>query len=335
MRSSGPAIDTESTEFEGIEFLELGSTVRTPPRRSVLNFLSFGVSLIGHLRTHNYDIVDAQAFSPLLFGYLGTLLTRSRLVATIHDASDSNSSDFFQFKRLGSMMESALYRIGYEHIVTVSEATRNVLISRYGHSPGKVHVAYNGVCLGVIDNIQNRATVRDLIYVGRLAPHKHVEDFIEVCRRTRRSGAIVGHGPLKKEIQKAAASCDQVEFIGALPDYGDVLIEMKRSGVLVLPSTREGFGIVLAEAGACGLPVVAYVTGGVCEVVENNITGYLVAPRDVDSLCNAVESALSPKERESLGSAGKNLVRAKFNADINNAKVEKIYLKAIGLKSQG
>jgi glycosyltransferase involved in cell wall biosynthesis len=327
MRSSE---DVDTTSTEGINFEHIGSEVSDPPNRSIWNFFSFGVGLIWHLWKRKYDIVDSQTYCPLLFAYIATRFTKSKLIATIHDVGDNGSNDFFQFGRLGAIIENTLYRIPYKHIITVSEATKLTLTTRFNLQPDSIHVVYNGVSLAEIDRIPKQTKVRDLIYVGRLVPHKHIEDFIELCNRTQRSGAIIGQGPLESDIRQSTDPLVNIEFLGKLIDYRDVLTEIKKSEALVLPSTREGFGIVLVEAGACGLPVVAYATGGVSEVVVDTVTGFLVTPRDIDALCAAVELALAESNRQTMGVAGRNLVQQKFTWDRNNREVEQIYLAALG-----
>jgi glycosyltransferase involved in cell wall biosynthesis len=70
---------------------------------------------------------------------------------------------------------------------------------------------------------------------------------------------IIGDGPEKEKLMKLTKELrveSNVEFVGFLEDHDDVIAYMKSSKVFVLPSTREGFGIVALEANACGLPVV-------------------------------------------------------------------------------
>jgi glycosyltransferase involved in cell wall biosynthesis len=95
-----------------------------------------------------------------------------------------------------------------------------------------------------------------------------------------------------------------------------VMGRMKSAGVVVLPSTREGFGLVLAEACACGTPCVAYDVPAVREVLADGEAGVLVAPRDVAGLAAAIDRVLGdPAERERLIAAGRRQVAACFAAD--------------------
>jgi glycosyltransferase involved in cell wall biosynthesis len=107
-----------------------------------------------------------------------------------------------------------------------------------------------------------------------------------------------------------------VEFYGSLADHAADTGRMKSAGVLVLPSTREGFGLVLAEAMACGTPCVAYDVPAVREVLADGEAGVLVAPRDVEGLTRAIDRLLDDSaERERLVAAGRKQVAACFAAD--------------------
>jgi glycosyltransferase involved in cell wall biosynthesis len=91
---------------------------------------------------------------------------------------------------------------------------------------------------------------------------------------------------------------------------------MKSAGVLVLPSTREGFGLVLAEACACGTPCVAYDVPAVREVLADGEAGMLVAPRDVAALAAAIDRVLTDAaERGRFIAAGRRQVAECFSAD--------------------
>jgi len=109
---------------------------------------------------------------------------------------------------------------------------------------------------------------------------------------------------------------ETVEFCGNLPNHVAVIGRMKSARVLVLPSTREGFGLVLAEAMACGTPCVAYDVPAVREVLSDGAAGVLVAPRDVEGLAMAIDHLLDDAaERERLIAAGRRQVAEHFAAD--------------------
>jgi glycosyltransferase involved in cell wall biosynthesis len=180
----------------------------------------------------------------------------------------------------------------------------------------------------------------DVLFAGRVIPHKHVDEFLDAvaavsaARRARGlaplRAAVVGGGPLLNEMQARAAGLGlvpagpadaeppaaTVEFYGSLADHAAVIGRMKSAGVLVLPSTREGFGLVLAEAMACGTPCVAYDVPAVREVLADGEAGVLVAPRDVEGLAGAIDRLLDDSaERERLVAAGQKQVAACFAAD--------------------
>jgi glycosyltransferase involved in cell wall biosynthesis len=123
-------------------------------------------------------------------------------------------------------------------------------------------------------------------------------------------------GLVPSQVATADPPAATVEFCGNIPDHAAVISRMKSAGVLVLPSTREGFGLVLAEAMACGTPCVAYDVPAVREVLADGEAGVLVAPRAVAGLARAIDRLLDDAaERERLISAGRRQVAEYFAAD--------------------
>ncbi|HDN73473.1 MAG TPA: glycosyltransferase, partial [Archaeoglobus sp.] len=85
---------------------------------------------------------------------------------------------------------------------------------------------------------------------------------------------IIGDGPEKEKLMKLAKELrveENVKFVGFLENHDDVIAYMKSSKVFVLPSTREGFGIVALEANACGLPVITvnHRRNAACDFINN------------------------------------------------------------------
>lgn len=313
----------------GIRFVHLGPRIKSPPHRSFSAFLRFELALIWHLWTHAYDVVDAQPFSPLLGSFLGTLFRKSQLVATIYDISSSGDDQFVQYSRVGRLMENLLYRLPYRRIVTLSDAVKEALKSRFGVPEGRIQVVHCGVSLESVDAVSPQEKIRDLVLVARLVPSKRLGDFLKVCKKLGATGAIIGQGPLAAEIAEQIGRMGlerQVTLLGKLDEHADVLKEIKKSRVLVLPSAREGFGIVLAEAGACGVPVVAYASGGVVDVVEHSRTGFLAKTGDVVELAAQVNRLLQSKElRDTMGNAGRMRVESLFTWDATVKELEKAY----------
>jgi glycosyltransferase involved in cell wall biosynthesis len=124
------------------------------------------------------------------------------------------------------------------------------------------------------------------LFVGRLAPEKGTGTMLAAWDRLE-SGIplkIVGDGPLKDEVARAAATRPNVEWLGHRP-VAQVHALMKKTDMLVFPSEwYETFGRVAAEAFAAGTPVLAADIGAVAELVEHGRTGLKFRPGDPDDL---------------------------------------------------
>jgi glycosyltransferase involved in cell wall biosynthesis len=101
--------------------------------------------------------------------------------------------------------------------------------------------------------------------------------------------------------------------------------------VLVLPSLSEALGLVLLEAGALGVPVVATAVGGIPEVVEDGVTGILVPPGQPDALADAVTRLLRDPERaRAMGEAGRARVEREFTLERTIAGHLAVYESLLG-----
>jgi glycosyltransferase involved in cell wall biosynthesis len=160
-------------------------------------------------------------------------------------------------------------------------------------------------------------------FVGRIEPRKGPLDLVLAAPAIKASlpGArivIVGADPYRSDPGYVASvrAARDVEHYGWV-DEGAGL--MRHLDVLVAPSREEPFGTVLAEAMAVGTPVVATAVGGVPEVVQDGVSGRLVAPGDHDALAAAVLDVLA--HRAEMGAAAAVAAR-RFNADDYARRVE-------------
>jgi glycosyltransferase involved in cell wall biosynthesis len=136
-----------------------------------------------------------------------------------------------------------------------------------------------------------------ILYAGRLSEEKGVRELAEAAEGLPL--VVVGDGPLRPLLPQAAGFVPPAE-IGAY---------YERASIVVVPSRREGYGMVAREAMAHGRPVVATRVGGLPDAVEDDVTGVLVPPRDVAALRAALERLLGDVElRRSLGAAARDRV---------------------------
>lgn len=309
-------------EIEGINIHHIGPTIDKPPHRSSSNFISFIFAVFKWILTHNYDIIDAQAYAPLIPAFLGAKLKRTPIIGTIHDVSAEGNDQWIQSSKIATLAEKILVRLPYNKILSVSHATKKSLVKYYGVKKNRVSVVYAGVDLELIDSVKvNEKYENTIIFVGRLVPHKHVDHLLKIVKSLKKDIPtikliVVGNGAEKENLIKLTEEfkiTDNVKFLHDL-NYRELISEMKKSNVLALPSTREGFGMVLAEASACEIPVVAYASGGVVEVVEDGVNGFLVRPNSINSLYEKILLLLKNSDLNlDLGINGRKKVEKNFN----------------------
>jgi glycosyltransferase involved in cell wall biosynthesis len=132
---------------------------------------------------------------------------------------------------------------------------------------------------------------RHFLIVSAFVPYKRLDVAIEACLRIGASLRIVGDGPDRARLERAAGP--GIEFLGRLSDE-QVRDEYRRACVVILPG-EEDFGIVPVEAQACGCPVVALGSGGALETVIDGETGILFAEPTAESLGAALERAAATR----------------------------------------
>lgn len=171
-------------------------------------------------------------------------------------------------------------------------------------------------------------------FVGRLSPEKGLGTLLAAWERLdgRVPLRIVGDGPLRGELEVEAKQrgIAGVTFLGWV-DGPRVLAEMKRAQFLVFPSEwYEGFPLVIAEAFACGVPVLASRVGSMVEIVEDGRTGFHFTPSNPEDLAAKVEWATThPQEMEGMGRNARFEFEAKYTAEHNYELLSLINQRAI------
>ena len=189
-------------------------------------------------------------------------------------------------------------------IISISSHTSKQLREQL-HYKKEIALVSAGLDIHQIKRVKPSALQSDIIYTGRLLKHKRVDLIIHAVAKLRSSGTIlkciiVGNGPEKDSLRALAKQLgviDIVQFHDFYEDHDDVYALIKSSKVFVFPSEREGFGIVVIEANACGKPVVVNTasTNAARDLVRHNRNGFTYN-EGADELVQALKKALKKTE---------------------------------------
>jgi glycosyltransferase involved in cell wall biosynthesis len=171
------------------------------------------------------------------------------------------------------------------------------------------------------------------LFAGRLTPEKRVLTLVYAWEKIDRIPLlIVGDGPGKKEIgdRVVCGSVDNVRMVGYTPRK-ELLELMKRASFLLIPSEwYEMSPMVVMEAFACGVPVLASRLGGMAELIEDRRTGLLFSPGSVDEIRTTVAWALDhPEELREITRRARKMFEAKYTAEVNYPLLIEAYERAL------
>lgn len=225
---------------------------------------------------------------------------------------------------------------GVERFLCISAAQRDVLV-RAGMPAERLAVKHNFVP----DPDARRTDAGEhVLYLGRLAEAKGVRLLMAAWDEIAASGGvgvplvIAGTGPLEAEVAAWAAGRDDVRYVG-LYDTAECQKAIARSVAVVAPSTwLEAFGLVVVEAMAAGVPVVAAGHGAFVELVEDGVTGLLHKPGESASLSSCIRRiAGEPARNREMGEAARRRYEQGFSPTVGLDRLVDEYRTAIAVRS--
>jgi glycosyltransferase involved in cell wall biosynthesis len=242
------------------------------------------------------DVVHAHWWFPGgVMGAIASLLTRTPLVITLH-GSDVHIAERPGLRKLARLTLQRAKVIG-----VVSEALRREVIDLLDVDPAKVVVLRMPVQMPAPSDASPPADPPPLrlVCVGRLAREKGFGVLLDAMRELDDPVAldVFGDGPAMAELRAAASGLD-VTFHGSRP-RSEIAEVLGVAHALVVPSLREGLGMVALEALAVGRPVIASGTGGLVETVVDGDDGILVPPGDHRALAAALRRLPLPAPKAS------------------------------------
>ena len=211
-----------------------------------------------------------------------------------------------------------------------------------GADASRLHVHYQGIDTDYFTPGEsgNLGAEPEIVFVGALSRAKGVLDLVQASIAEYRAHShrlvVIGRGPLEAHVRAAAVEHPHIEVTGAL-DQSAVRARLRGARALVLPTQhdngwREAAGLVLLEAQACGVPVIAYASGGAPEMLQPGRTGLVVPERDIDALGGAIRAmlTLSATERTAMGADARRFVVEQRSLAASARQLAELYSSAAG-----
>lgn len=308
-----------------------------------LNSFFKGMKIV---KEQKIDIIHSNTFLPAFSGYLISKLTKIPHIVTVHDVYLLQQKEFwkkwssqpevsFLVSKLGPLIEKLILNMKYSAIHTVSKTSKRDILKV--SKKNKVIIVPNGIDLKKYDEIKSKKKKNQFIYIGRHVFYKNLETVIRAMALVANKIPdakliVVGDGPMRNKWENLARYLkleNNISFVGRVSHQEKVKL-LKESQFLVMPSLIEGFGIVVIEAFACKIPVIASNVMPLPELVKDEENGYLVPPFGIKEWYEKIIKLLeNEKLCERMGKKGRKLVEENYTIQKIAEDVLKMYNKVI------
>lgn len=299
--------------------------------------------LISYMRRTRPDVVIVRGYNAEMLGRIAALAARvEHSVVWVHDMGNIAPRSWLRNLAGRALMPSTSRHFG------VADAQRSHLTGGLHCPAEKIRIIYNGVDLqlfgaggGKADMGQFGIAADDFV-VGIVAALRPEKDHATLLRSAKILLAgvsnakilIVGDGPERTRLEELGIElgiADRVCFTGGRNDVRDIL---RGIDVFVLCSVTECFPLSVLEAMASARPVVCTDVGGIGEIVQHGVTGYLVPAQDSQALSDRIKELLSdPALAHRMGQAGLRRVEAEFTLKQSVTAAERAIEELVGRRA--
>lgn len=310
---------------------ESGFTIHriTWPKIRFLGIVTFWAKICLKIRTIKPDILHAQS---LLCGIPAVVAKKSLKIPYVvwGQGSDIYLPDRFTRMTSKSILQNA------DAVLALTEDMKQKIREICDK---EISVVPNGIDLErfkISSGDKKEGNAKAVIFIGRLHPVKGVQYLIEAMAIVRQQMpdvklVIVGDGVERARLEKLAERLnlnDCIQFTGQVPQESIPRL-MHQADVFALSSLSESFGIVNLEAMAAGLPIVATNVGGIPDIVEEGVNGYLVNAKNPEEIAERVVILLQDDEMREEISANNREKAESYTWDKVTGTVEGIYFECL------
>jgi len=296
---------TEKEEnYDGITIHRIGDVRKFTQRGDFIKRLKFNSDIVSEISKLEPDIVDASGFVAYDGGFKAAKKINVPAIVTVHEVWQG---DWVQNMGLingfiGHFLEKNYLKYKFDGYVAVSDFTKQKLMYKMGIDSEKIEVVRNGIDLELYNStiVDKKYDDPTVVTVSRLVPYKRIDDLIKALKILKRDIPnirlkIIGVGPqeiLLKNLSRQLGLEKNIDFLGKVNKTEDMIKILKQSHVFVLSSITEGFGMVVIEAMASGIP---YVVSDIPPIREttNGVGGLYFEPKNFKDLANNIRRILT------------------------------------------
>jgi glycosyltransferase involved in cell wall biosynthesis len=296
--------------IDGMTYHKLSKAIQlyNGEKRTIGQSIKFGILSFKLLRA-DFDVIDCCGFPyfSLFPTKLACMIKGKPLYSTWHEVWGREYwREYLGWKGIfGYWIEKLCSKLPNK-IIAISEHTKEKLIKQLKVKESKIVVIPNAIDIKEIEKVKPSKQTSDIIFVGRFLAHKNVDILIKAISYIKEKDSnikciIVGDGPEMDNLKQLTKSLNlnkNVIFKGFVKESKEVISLIKSSKVFVLPSEREGFGITVIEANACGIPVVTinHKDNASKDLIKDGKNGYVCKLDEKDIADNIIKALKKKKE---------------------------------------
>jgi len=317
----------------------------TNNRRSLRQALHFGLACLRLLRC-DFDVIEADHIPYLQVFVLRLVATLKckPFVVTWHEVwSRAAWCQYLGWTGSIAWLAERLAMRLPDHIIAASSPTAERL-SRILPRHLQVTTVPNGIDLNLIREVSAAEEITDLVVVGRLIEHKRIDMLLTALANLQAGGIhptcrIIGYGPAGPALEERARDlgiASVVEFRDNVEDQKELYSLVKAAKIFVSPSVREGFGLAILEAIACGIPVLT-------TSAPDNLAQHLVARYSRGRVCKPTLEDLTAAIRDMLADTALHAYEecdtdswvAEYDWSTMVNRIQDVYIDAVSARRRG
>lgn len=299
---------------------------------SKMSFFQIILAIKKALNHRPPDVIHSHRYKENILAYLVSKTKKGiKLITTQHGMSEAEGNIGLKHQLISKLNFFLLPRC-FQNIVAVSKDIQKAFVNQYRFPEDKVKVIHNGIEIPEVSPIMKEKNSFVIGSSGRLFPIKDYPLMVEVAREILKKTngirfELAGDGPERLKIQDLIKKNGSGKIFHLRGFVDDISSFYKGLDLYLNTSIHEGIPMSVLEAMAHGVPVIAPKVGGLMEIIDDGVNGYLVDGRNVKDFVNRCIALFENDTlRKEMGSAARNKIINKFSMDQMAQKYYNLYL---------